>query len=273
MKLLQVIQKTFPKHKYAINAKLLGDSSELAWSNLGLWQGSENYIVACEQLAEHLAEQIHLTSTDHVLDLGVGYGASLLYWQKKYHIENIEGVEIQKYCVNKINQYFNDVVPIYCDSYLNLKHIPFQKKFDAIICIDSAYHSALDLFLDSISTVLNSKGRVGFHYLARSDVWTEASYIQKVKTTVLLKSADVHIGEVRSQSQIIDCLHHFKFQNVEIIDLSEPVFLGFAKYIEEYFQHHQKNLDVFKIKMTAKLCRKLFEEGLIQYVLVTAQYE
>lgn len=273
MKLLQVIQKKLLQHKYAINTKLLGDSSELAWSNLGFWQNQASYIVACEKLADHLAQSIHLNSKDRVLDLGSGYGASLLHWQKKYHVYDIESVELQEQCVNHITKYFKQTIPVYCDSYLNLKKIPFQKKFDAMVCIDSAYHSPLNLFLEAINAVLNSNARIGFHYLMLSEQWTKKTQFQKYEYALLLKAVDIQIKNLNSRAEIVDHLHDFKFKNIKITDLSKPVFWGFSKYIEEHFDSSENNLDILKIKMTAKLCRKLFEDGLIQYVLVTAQYE
>ena len=41
--------------------------------------------------------------------------------------------------------------------------------------------------------------------------------------------------------------------------------VGCARHIEVHF------LDVFKIKMTAKLCNKLYRDGLVRYIQITAQ--
>ena len=48
-------------HKYAIDAKRLGDDSLLAWSNLGYWQGQQhNYPLACQNLADQIAASVQL---------------------------------------------------------------------------------------------------------------------------------------------------------------------------------------------------------------------
>lgn len=74
----------FIPHKYAIDASSLGDSEELAWTNLGFWKNTQTYREACRQLADHLAQAVNLNSKDHLLDLGCGQGASLLHWLQHY---------------------------------------------------------------------------------------------------------------------------------------------------------------------------------------------
>ncbi|MEG0488196.1 MAG: methyltransferase domain-containing protein, partial [Acinetobacter sp.] len=155
MKWLQAIQNKLLQHKYAINAELLGDNTECAWTNLGYWDDvSSSYPKACQQLAEHLAQAVQLQSQDRVLDLGCGQGASLKYWLEHYQIQDLEAVELQQSCVNKIQQHIQ-LNAIHCQSFLKLQQISFQKQFDVVMCIDAAYHSDLNLFLNSANSVLN----------------------------------------------------------------------------------------------------------------------
>ena len=270
MTLLQAIQRKLPKHKYAINVVLLGDSSECAWSNLGYWHSKNNYIEACQNLAVHLAEGVNLNSKDQVLDLGVGYGASLILWQDKYNSKNIQAVELQNDCVNLIKSKKIKGLNIVQESYLNLKNIPFMHKFDVIFCIDSAYHHNLNLFLTAVTSVLNSKGRIGFHTLMLSERWKNLNSLQKQKYIWLLKAADVQIKNLNSKVELEKKLNEFQFENIHIEDLSKEVLFGFSNYVEQYLQCDKKDLDYLKIQMTAKLCQKLFNDGLIQYVQVIA---
>lgn len=274
MALLQVIQQKCFTHKYAINPVLLGDCSTLAWSNLGLWQtGQQNYMLACCALADHLAASIQLHAQDRVLDLGSGYGASVLYWQTKYHVSDIESVELQAACTAQMQQYFQQNVPVHCASYLNLAALKFKQKFDVVLCIDSAYHSALPLFLAAVCPVLNPQARIGFHYLALSDRWVQATALEKYQYKLLLKSADIQLQQLQSKTQIEQQLQQFEFKNIVVTDLSREVLSGFADYIEHYVTLNKKCLDYFKIKMTAKLCHKLFADGLIEYILVSGVYK
>lgn len=270
MKWLQAIQNKFPQHKYAINAELLGDDTECAWTNLGYWDdATSSYTVACQQLAEHLAQAVQLQSQDRVLDLGCGQGASLKYWLEHYQIQDLEAVELQQNCVNKIQQHIQ-LNAIHCQSFLDLQQISFKSQFDVVMCIDAAYHSDLNLFLNSANSVLNHNGRLGFHYLILSE--QVLSFQKKLKYAWLLKAADVNFDHLKKQVQIQQQLQQQGFGAVHIQDISEQVLQGFSHYISKQLLHlQQRGIDHFKIQMTAKLCRTLFEDGIVRYVQISAR--
>ena len=271
MKWLQAIQQQFSQHKYAINAKQLGDDAELAWSNLGYWDdATSSYPDACRQLADRLAQAVHLNSNDSLLDLGCGQGASLVHWQQHYHVQHIEAVELQSSCVIQIQKYLPQLAAIHQHSFLNLKQIQFKSGFDVVLCIDAAYHSNLNSFLDSVESVLNSKGRLGFHYLMLSEQWLNLNSLQKKKYQWLLKAADVNLNNLMTESALKHTLQTYDFEDIEIRDLSEAVLQGFANYFQQLPQH-ATGLDAFKIRMTAKLCRKLYVDGLVKYVQISAR--
>lgn len=258
-------------HKYAIDAKRLGDDALLAWSNLGFWRDQhENYPQACRSLTDQIAQSIQLKSTDRVLDLGCGQGASLLYWIQHYHIQQLSAVELQPDCVKRIQKQLPQI-QIHCGSFLNLKVLQLLNSFDVVLCIDAAYHSDLNSFLNSASSVLNSKGRIAFHTLMWSDNWQQCSALQKQKYRYLLKSADVNWQHVMDQQQLAQALAQQGFTDIQIQDFSEPVLNGFAEYIEtQKIEKSAFDLAQFKINMTAKLCRKLYQDGLVRYIQISA---
>ena len=269
MKWIQAIQQKLPKHKYAISAKILGDDAECAWTNLGYWDdATSSYPQACKQLAEHLAQSVRLSAEDRVLDLGCGQGASLQYWLDHYHIADLEAVELQKQCVSNIQKKLPKVTAIHHQSFLNLNEIPFSKKFDVVMCIDAAYHSDLDLFLNSVQPVLNSKGRLAFHYLMWSDAFLNSK--QRVKYQYLLKAADVKFKNLKTEPQMAQMILNAGFEQIEILDLSKAVLAGFSQYIASRVTVKNGGIDQFKIQMTAKLCSTLFRDGLVKYVQVCA---
>lgn len=267
MKLFQAFRQRLPEHKYAINAALLGDTSLLPWSNLGYWQtGQQDYVAACQALADHLAATIHLNSKDKLLDLGCGQGASLLHWQQHYQVQYLAGVELQKTCVTRIQQHLPELNAIYHASFLRLKDIHFPHKFNAVLCLDAAYHNSVPSLLEQIVPVLNSKARIGFHHLVLSERWKTLNSFQKRKYQLLLKSADVNLSDLMPLGTLYECLDQFEFTDVQVEDLSESVFAGFARYVQQDLNSKKmvqsvktSRLDEFKIQMTAKLCRKLFE--------------
>ena len=279
----QVKSGQLPQHKYAINAALLGDRAELAWSNLGYWLAdTKDYPQACRQLADQLAQRLNLNSKDQLLDLGCGQGASLVHWLQHYKIQNIHAVELQKQCVDKIQKSFPQLTNIYAQSFLNLKQIEFKTQFDVVLCIDAAYHSVLNSFLKAVQPVLNSKGRLGFHSLMLSGTFAELSAWQKFKYRCLLKCADVNLSNLMPKADLTQCLQQQGFEDVSIEDFSTEVLQGFALYVasDEFAQIQSQaqlnaatthKLDLLKIKMTARLCQKLYKDGLVRYVQITAQ--
>lgn len=276
MKKLQAWMKA-PRHKYAINAALLGDYRNCAWSNLGLWQTDQlNYPQACELLAITLAQSIDLNSKDKLIDLGCGQGASLILWKEKFQIEYLEGIELQEYYVNHTRKFLPHVNRISQGTFLNLESRSFEFKFDAAICIDAAYHSNLNLFLRSVDGILNSKGRLAFHYLALNSKFYTLSPLAQLKVKLLLKAADVQLNHLHSFDEMQSILVQTGFRDIHIQDLSHEVFAGFATYIQsDIFKnniqaHSYHVLDLAKIKMTAKLCAKLYQEGIVRYVQVSA---
>lgn len=263
-------------HKYAIDAKRLGDDSPLAWSNLGYWQALQSdshqhyYPQACQTLADQVAISVQLKKSDRVLDLGCGQGASLLHWLNEYDVEQLSAVELQTTCIERIQKNLPQVES-YCQSFLNLKQLNFLNSFDAVICIDAAYHSNLNSFLNSATAVLNSNGRLGFHYLMWSDTWHNCSYLQKQQYRYLLKSADVEWRHLMNEQQLVQTLAQHGLGDIVIQDFSAPVLDGFAEYIEtSAIEKKSFDLAQFKIGMTAKLCRKLYQDGLVRYIQISA---
>ena len=266
-------------HRYAIDAKRLGDDAWLAWSNLGYWhtpqQGEVNnkqdhYPNACKTLADRLAQAVQLQPHDRLLDLGCGQGAGVLHWQNAYRVEQLSAVDVQVDCIDKIRTALPQVSS-YCASFLQLKALNFSKSFDVVLCIDAAYHSALPLFLQSVSSVLNHNGRFAFHYLMWSEQAAKRNLLQQWQYRYLLKSADVHDQNLMYRQEMVQLLEQQGFREIVIQDISEAVLQGFAQY-QTAQSPSQKPFDLaqFKIAMTAKLCQKLYADGWVRYVQVSA---
>lgn len=277
MKWLQAFKSKRPQHKYAINAEMLGDDDEFAWSNLGYWQHlDESYPQACRQLALNLATAVDLNSKDVLLDLGCGKGASLLLWRDFFKVQHIEAVELQAESVDKIKNKIKQIQAVRQGCFLNLNQPSFKFKFDVALCIDAAYHSDLNSFISSVNTVLNSKARIGFHHLMLTEKFERLNPVKKLKLAALLKCADVNLANLLNQQQMQRQLEEQGFQSIEIKNLTEAVLSGFSNYMDKHknsetFQSNASPFDRLKIHCTAKLCKKLYADGLVDYVQVSAK--
>lgn len=269
MKLPHALSHWFP-HKYAIDAKRLGDERTLAWSNLGCWADTSDYKTACRQLADGLADAVQLSSTDRLLDLGCGQGASLQHWVEHYQVQSVCAVELQLDHVKRIQHAFPQIEQIIQGLFLDLKPDTFGPHFDVVMCIDAAYHSALNSFLTAVGSVLNSKGRLGFHYLLLSEKWTQLPVWQRQKYKYLLKAADVDLDDLADLTTTEHTLQAQGFDQIQIVDMTTDVFGGFAHYMASRPHHSKQNIDEMKIRATAKLCQYLCDKGIVRYVQIAA---
>ncbi|WP_151979915.1 SAM-dependent methyltransferase [Acinetobacter guerrae] len=269
MKLFHVLTAKLP-HKYAINAARLGDTRSLAWSNLGYWENTTDYKTACCQLADQLANAVQLTAKDQLIDVGCGQGASLQHWIENYHVQHISAIDIQANHIQQIRQQLPQLDHIQQGSFLDLNQLYLPEAFDVILCIDAAYHSDLNSFLNAVEPVLHAQGRLGFHYLVLSEKWQQLSVLQKQKYYYLLKAADVDLNHLGSLQMTRHQLKQHGFTKIESIDLTESVFGGFARFIASSGNHKMADLAQLKIQATAKLCNYLNQEGIIRYMQISA---
>lgn len=272
------------RHRFAIASALLGDPDLLAWSNLGFWQNTGDhqntydYQVACAQLAEQVGLAAKLKPHDYVLDLGCGQGASLRYWTKQFGIRHLSAFDIQPACIagiqaanlpelDGIYQAAFDQLPLPSDS---LDHA-----FDAVLCVDAAYHARLTDFVAVNSAALKPDGRMAFTTLSKSKRWPLASLWQKTITLRLLSMAYVPAQNLLHPEEILTTLQQAGFTDIGLQVMDQQVLAGFAQYIEQIAPPKTLTLaakaDWIKIKMTARLCGFLAKHGLVHYVLVSAR--
>ncbi|XID75065.1 SAM-dependent methyltransferase [Alkanindiges sp. WGS2144] len=265
-----------PDHHFAIASHLLGDSRPLAWTNLGFWQGTHDYPVACQQLAQLVGKAARLAPSDHLLDLGGGQGASLVYWNTAFAIEHMSAFELQPACINAINKArLPQLDGIYQASFsqLPLPAVHLQQAFDAVVCVDAAYHALLADFLAVNKAALKNQGRIAFTTLMLSPLWIKASVMQKKLTLKLLGLACVPQQHLLNEMQVVTQLQASGFTHIKIKHLDQPVLQGFAHYIA----HHHPPVragqyrDWLKIRCTAKLCGFLYRQGLVHYSLISAE--
>lgn len=269
MKLPHALQRRLP-HKYAIDAKRLGDERQLAWSNLGDWENTTDYKNACCQLADQLAKTVRLTAGDRLLDLGCGQGASLQHWLEHYHLKDLSAVDLQADHIQCIQTQLPQLTHLQQGSFLDLNQSDFPQPFDVVLCIDAAYHSDLNSFLTAVRSVLKTQGRLGFHYLVLSEKWQQLSLLQKQKYYYLLKAADVDLTHLYTQKMTRQHLEQQGFEQIKMVDMTVSVLGGFAQYIASKSQMKTRDLADLKILATAKLCRYLEQEGVIRYMQIGA---
>lgn len=262
-------------HKYAIDSAYLGDDTTLAWRNLGYWDANtQDYSQACRQLADHLAQAVQLKASDQVLDLGCGQGASLQHWQQVYAVTSLSAVELQQSCITQIQQHLSPCPSLYTGDFYQLADLQLAQVFDVVLCIDAAYHAPVERLLNAVRSVLKPQGRLGFHCLIWTEKFAQLSRLQQQRYKYLLKAADVNFYDLNTAVQLRQLLQQNCFDQIEVKDISAAVLAGFADHVQRLAPPQWKQrmtFDYAKIAMTAKLCRYLYQDGVIRYVQVSAQ--
>lgn len=298
--------------KFAIDSRLLGDPHTLAWSNLGFWQmphyqdnsypdnsrqhkhqiqQSENdaaidYIKACENLAHVVGKAAQLGSTDQLLDLGCGQGASLQYWNTAFSVKNITAFELQTNCIEKIKQAsLPQLKAIYQASFsqLPLPAAHLYHAFDVVVCVDAAYHAPLADFLAVNQAALKPDGRMAFTSLIRPVNPKKYRFVmhqfKKYFNKKVLQLASISPQHLCTEQDVIKILNSFGFIDIQIKHLNRPVLAGFAQYIQRQpsaLNRHNMNKHTLaawlKITLTAKLCGFLYQHQLVNYSVVSATY-
>ena len=267
---------------FAIDSTLLGDPNNLAWSNLGFWQvhttkRSNDYINACQHLAYIVGDAAQLSSTDKLLDLGCGQGASLQYWCEAFAVKHITAFELQTACIEKIKQAaLPQLDAIYQASFsqLPLPAAQLKNTFDAVVCVDAAYHASLSDFLAVNQAALKPDGRMAFTTLIRPTHFVQTGRVGQLVKHCFLKLVCIPQQPSNTEIKVRELLGSFNFTDIQIEHLDNGVLNGFAQYIKQQPPHLSTDNAAawLKITLTAKLCAFLYQHKLVHYSVVSARY-
>lgn len=273
-----------PEHQFAIASHLLGQAADgLNWSNLGYWQHTDDYTTACQQLAEQVGLAAQLHADDTVLELACGQGASLIYWPQRFDIRSLYALELQAVLVQRIQQQSPAALQLIEQGHFDGLPLPQplenqlkQQAFDAVLCVDAAYHAHSFADFSSVARhCLRAGGRLAFSTLTLDEQWLSASTWQRQLHQQLLKAADVPTASVLTAEQIQQQLTGLGFINIQLTPVDSEVLEGFASFVQQ--RAAQLSLKErlqpawLKIAITARLCRFLKQHGLVHYGVISAQ--
>lgn len=279
-----------PEQQFAIASHLLGQAANsLSWSNLGYWHNADgytdSYATACQQLAEQVGLAAQLHADDKVLELACGQGASLAYWPQRFNIRQLYALELQSSLVQHIQQQPPAALQFIAQGRFDQLPLPAllenqlrQHAFDAVLCVDAAYHaSSFNSFASIARHCLCPGGRLALSTLTLDARWVNASYWQKQLHMQLLKAADVPMASVLTVEQIQQQLAGLGFGSVQVQPMDDEVLTGFAGFISQRAAclslQEKLQPEWLKIAMTWRLCRYLRQHRLVHYSVVSAQLQ
>jgi cyclopropane fatty-acyl-phospholipid synthase-like methyltransferase len=259
--------------RFAIAGDLLASpAGDGRWNNLGYWKNAQNYTEACRALAEIHGVAAGLTASSRLLELACGYGAALDVWRDRFNVAQIAALEYRPDCVSHIRSSGQLAV----DSVLTgrfdepLDALFPTSSFDAVVCIDAAYHArSLAAFIAAAESVLAEQGVLAFSTVVlvedRSTGWLG---------NTLLNAAGMPPASLMTESNLRQTVAAQGLVVTSLEDISDAVFAGFADWVagrSRVLNWRQKySADWLKIAVTAHWCRRLAAGTGLRYVLVTA---
>lgn len=292
-------------HVFHIASHLLTKSGLASeWSNLGDWTGTDDYEKACQQLAIRVGSAADLSTKNQILDIACGNGASLRLWSKFFNVRFIDGIEVQKSCVERIRR--AQLVAVQQIIHADAEHLLAQNtshrakikksflenpykisdgigrdvlsSYDAIVCVDAAYHFKQTLaFLKHCSTHLNPNGCLSMtHLMIRSierNGWK--NYLVQLQFRVALFMARISRKSLLTAEAWRQNLNELGFQVVTIDNLDQEVLKGFSDYVAELKKQvslsRRWHPSWWKIWGTGIFCRFVYQNSLLSYALISAK--
>jgi SAM-dependent methyltransferase len=254
--------------RFAIAGELLVEpGGDPRWNNLGHWHCAGHYSAAAEALARRHGEAVGLVAGDRVLDLGCGPGVSLVLWRQEFGVAEAVGLDCRSHddpAGDRLVGQFDAPLP----------EGLARRQFDAILCVDAAYHAtSLSALLAAVEPVLAPGARLAVTLLVRPDDFTARPRWQQCLQRALLKLAAVPEASFRDEAGVRQQLARHGWSPV-CEDIGDDVLPGFAHWVTQ----RRAALGVrqrcspawLKIQLTAHWCRWMHRNSLARYLLVSA---
>ena len=258
-----------------------------SWGNLGYWQTASDYSNAGRALAQLLGEQAGLDDQSLVFDAGFGCGDQLLLWLEHFQVARVRGANLSRsqtaYAKTKLAQ---AGVPVVADTLkqgdINNPEI-WSATLDSdrpshVLALDCAYHFPCRLeFLELAQQYLAPSGRLALTDFMLADQHDTGSFVHRLLCWMLRRS---HIAEANivHRDQYLRQLQDSGFSDIRIIDISEHVMPGFARFVRKLRQGHSaadtgKNLGwsgQVKYRVTGRFLEWAYRRSILRYCLITA---
>ena len=258
-----------------------------SWGNLGFWQTAEDYSAACRALALLLGETADLSSHSVVFDAGFGCGDQLLLWLEHFQVARICGVNLSRSQTAHaramlIEAGYPDVAaalvqgdisdPEAWSAALN------REKPDHVLALDCAYHFPNRMeFFALAQQYLAPAGQLALTDFMLAEQHNTSSLAHRVLGW-MLKLSRVAEANIVDRERYRLQLQETGFANIRVIDISEHVMPGLARFI--------RNLRLDKIpagagtrpgwsgwlkyRLTGRFLEWAFRRSILRYCVITA---
>ncbi len=258
-----------------------------SWGNLGYWHTANDYSDACRALAQLLGDQAGLGEQSVLLDAGFGCGDQLLLWLEHFGVARVRGANLSSsqtvYAKTKLAKVgFKDAAAAIMRGDINDPEVWWLAlqgdRPSHIVALDCAYHfpSRPD-FVGLARQHLAPSGRLALTDFLLADQHNTGSFVHRLLRWMLRRS---HIAEANivHRDHYRRQLQESGFSDIRIIDVSEHVMPGFARFVRKLRRGHSvadtgKNLGwsgQIKYRVTGRFLEWAYRRSILRYCLITA---
>lgn len=211
------------------------------WGSLGLWPAGAAaagmpYPSACEALARRVGEAAALRAGHAVLSVGCGCGEELRMWLQAYGAATAVGIDADPAAIDAARRALAASPPPGTAELADASPHALERaaatwpgRFDAVVCVDAAYHLApRERLWQAAAALLRPGGRLAFTDLV-VDVAAPDGPPPVIRRAARLAGIDP--ATVRPTSATLERLAAGGWQDVRIDRLDDAVLDGFASFV------------------------------------------
>ncbi|CAO1649193.1 SAM-dependent methyltransferase [Parasphingorhabdus sp. NYA22] len=251
-----------------------------SWGNLGYWQSETEYSDACRAIALLLGEQAGLDRQSVVFDAGFGCGDQLLLWLEHFRVARVRGANLSRiqtaYARTKLAKAgFSAAATAIVQGDINDPEVwratLDRNKPSHVLALDCAYH-----FPDRVAFIalahknLAPAGRLALTDFMLSDQHRTGSFTHRLLRWMLKRS---HIAEANivRRDLYLSQLQEAGFGEVRIVDISEHVMPGFARFIRTFRGSGKLGgSGPLKYAVTGRFLQWAHRRSILRYCLISA---
>lgn len=204
-----------------------------AWGNLGLWSDGSDYAAACRALALTVGQAAGLRPGDRVLAVACGGGAELPLWIDAFGAASVLGIERDARRAAEAEAAHGHRAPAGCiqvlqrDAMDTLPPALARGGFDAVLCVDAAYHlSPRARWLTHVHRLLRPGGRLAYTDLVLDGQRAGSPLLRRAARACGVPFDDLADADGQSRR-----LQQTGFTDVAVQRLDHAVLGGFARHV------------------------------------------
>ena len=197
-----------------------------SWGNLGLWSTDRRYADAAAALARAVGQAAALQPGARVLSVACGAGDELLLWLQAFGAQSAQGWDRDARAVRQARA-------LIAEAGLSARcavdtQAPTGGAFDAVLCVDAAYHlSPRTVLLDQAWSLLRAGARWAF-----TDLVLEPRHARSTLLRAAGRLCGVPHADLVSADQRVRQLQRAGFVDVQMQRLDDAVLGGFARFVQ-----------------------------------------